>query len=634
MRELEGGDYQFEDCITRRPSVLSRPVVLKRIWDKEFIPILPEGLRAELPERQSESSFPFDPASLSERDQDIVARRLEYVRALQAAHISRGQRAQIARAIRATAKRLQDPRPPSASTVMGWARRYAAGGYSAWALLSGHLRRRQPKRLAPQLEELVQQMIKDVYMTSARHSLRHTHDQLLLEIKRRSAKGEIDPVSAHVSMATLSRRVGDVDAFHRIAAREGIARARHVCRSPVDGAVADYPLQRVEVDHTILNWVVICDRTGIPLGRPVLTVLIDSYSGYVLGLYVSFYGPGLTSVSGALRNAIIPKDDLVTGLQLQNPWLSYGVPDEFILDNGLEFHARTFRLMSWELGSNMMFCRVRTPWLKPHVERFFATLDFLTLRNGRVYKPRVNSCNPDPMKDAAISFSNLVKGLIMFVVDEHPFAVNQRKLARPFDLFQDGLERCQPARFPGGMDQLRLTSALSKELTVGPGGIELLGLPYGGAELLAMRMRAGQRFRTLVKWDPDDMKEVYVQDPVDKSWTSSACRWPEYANGLSWNQHTTIRWFNREKLKREGSFDYLLSARARLHEHWLEAIVPRSRADARTIARVSGVTSAKVLDDTSSPAVGNPPALVCLPEVVPQSIVVPDFEAFEMGARP
>ena len=269
-------------------------------------------------------------------------------------------------------------------------------------------------------------------------------------------------------------------------------------------------MHRVEIDHTPLNWVVVCDRTGLPLGSgPFLTVVIDSYSNYVLGIYLSFYGPGLSSVSGVLRNAIIPKDDFAAGVKLANRWLAFGVPDEIFVNNGLEFHARIFKNMAWNLCSNLDSCRVRTPWLKPHVERFFATLDYLSLVRGRVHKRVANVMNLDPRKDAAIKFSDLVKGLIMFVTDVYPFEINERKLARPYDLYQEGMEKCPPAAFPLDMDGLRLTTALSKELTVGPGGIELLGLPYGREELLPLHKRYGVRVKTLVKWDPDDLGYIW-----------------------------------------------------------------------------------------------------------------------------
>jgi putative transposase len=218
-----------------------------------------------------------------------------------------------------------------------------------------------------------------------------------------------------------------------------------------------------------------------------LTVAIDAYSGYVLGMYLSFYGPGVTSVVGVLRNVIQPKSDLTHLFGLKHVWYSFGLPDEIILDNGLEFHSRTFKAVSAALQVHLTYCRVRTPWLKPHVERFFADLNWLTLRRGRVRKLEANVVRLDPYVDAAIGFGDLVKGLTMFVVDVHPLQINERKLARPIDLFSDGIQRCPPARYPSDIESLRRISAMSKQLTVGPGGVNLLGLPYSGPELLDLR---------------------------------------------------------------------------------------------------------------------------------------------------
>jgi putative transposase len=144
------------------------------------------------------------------------------------------------------------------------------------------------------------------------------------------------------------------------------------------------------------------------------------------------------------------------------------------------------------------------------------------------------------------------------------------------------------------MHRIRLASALSKPLTVDQGGVELHGLPFGGAELLPMRQRHGRRFKTWVKWDPDDMSQLWVQDPVDQHWVASPCRWHEYATGLSWNQHLHIRKFARQELKQNGSYEYLERARLRLHDHWMESVAWKTRADRSLAARFAGATSARV----------------------------------------
>lgn len=220
----------------------------------------------------------------------------------------------------------------------------------------------------------------------------------------------------------------------------------------------------------------------------------------------------------------------------------------------------------------------------------------------------------------------------MFVTDVHPFEINERKLARPYDLMLDGLVNCPPVVYPGDMDAIRLTSALSKQLTVGPGGVELHGLPFGGPELFPLRKQLGERFKTLVKWDPDDLAFLWIQNPINQTWIQSPCRWTDYAEGLSWNQHLSIRKFARAELKLSGAYEDLTAARLRLHEHWLDATSPKTTADSLQAARYAGVTSARVTAPESSPKVPEQPTRLVADVEVPKtaSRAIPTFESFEM----
>lgn len=630
VRQLNSDEYQFEDTLTRRATVIKRSVLLRRIWDKTY-QIITAGVVRDAPTLDlslTEQRATLD--SLSEKAQNEIERKLTYVRGLQKAHVTRGQRKQIQLLITTVAARISDDKPPSASSVMAWARAYHNAQLNPLALLGGNATRVRNRRIHPTLDDLVSRMIRTVYLTRDQNSLQFTLTQINAEAKRLISRNELEAGQSSVSLSTLSRRVQEIDLFRRIAAREGHARARMVCRTTIDGAGAAYPLQRVEVDHTPLNWVVVCDRTGLPLGRPLLTIVIDSYSCYILGIYLSFYGAGVTSVSGVIRNTLMPKDEFVSGVNLSHRWLGCGIPDEIFVDNGLEFHSAAFKRMTWELASDLTYCRVRTPWLKPHVERFFATLDYLSLNRGRIHKRVANIMNLDPRKDAAIKFTDLVKGLIMFVADVQPFEVNTRKLARPYDLMSEGLQFCPPVSFPPDMERLRMTTALSKELTVGPGGIELRGLPYGRQELMPLHKRYGERFKTLVKWDPDDLGYLWIQDPKDKTWIESPCRWPEYAIGKSWNQHIVIRNFARQELKLKGAYEDLEQAKLRLHDHWMDATSPRTNADAKLAARFCGVTSASVTEQGSSKK-PTPASAIADVEIAANDLQdIPSFDAFSM----
>lgn len=599
IRELPDGCWSYEDCHTRRPGTMPKHKLLKAIWSGD-IELIGNENSSPRPAGKASTQPLLSLDSLKGAQLDDLNRKMAYVVAVRQAHLSRGRRRAIERLVAQVAQRRNESKPPSTSAVMRWLRLFETAQQAPQALVSGNAQRVRTSKLHPEMDRLVVESIRKYYLTRDRFSLRHTLAMVRAQAKPLIAAGKLTEVDTKLSLSTLSRRVQALDRYRVIEAREGPGRARMETRTTMDGTTAQYPLDAVEVDHTPLNWVVICDRTGLPLGRPLLTVMIDAYSGYVLGFYVSFYGAGLSSVSGVLRCALQPKFDMVAGIALEHGWLGDGIPDLIRLDNGLEFHSPVFQRMGWDLGTYFTYCRVRTPWLKPHVERFFGSLDNLTLARGRVHKRVANVVNIDPDKDAAIMFSAFVRGLVMYVVDFHPFQINERKLARPYDLMEEGLVRVPPARFPHDFTRLRMVSALSKQLTVHQGGVDLHGLPFGGAELLPMRGAHGERFKAWIKWDPDDMSQVWVQDPGNEQWVASPCRWGDYANGLSWNQHLQIRKFARQEFKNNGAYEYLERARLRLHEHWQESVSWKTRADQKQAARFSGATSARVLGSSAA----------------------------------
>ena len=641
IRELPDGNWSYEDSHTRRPGTMPKQKLLKSIWAGDIVLIGHDSAPASKDDQAGALPLvAYD--NLKGVKLERFKRKMTYVVAIHQAHLSRGMRRPIERLVAKIAERINDSKAPSSSTVMGWLRAYEGAQHAPQSLVDGNSHRVRTPRLKPEMDRLVNESLRKYYLTRDRFSLRHTLAMIHAQAKPLVAQGKLTEADARISLSTLSRRVSAMDQYRVIEAREGAARARMVTRTAMDGTVARYPLDVVEVDHTPLNWVVICDRTGLPLGRPLLTVMIDAYSGYLLGFYVSFYGAGLSSVSGGVRCALSFKADMVAGLNLEHDWIAEGIPDTVKLDNGLEFHSPVFQRMGWELGSSFTYCRVRTPWLKPHVERFFASLDTLTLTRGRVHKRVANIVNIDPNKDAAIMFTAFVQGLVKYAVDYHPFQVNERKLARPYDLMQDGMLSVPPARFPHDMERLRMVSALSKQLTVHQGGVDLHGLPFGGAELLPMRQAHGKKFKAWVKWDPDDMSQVWVQDPRSEQWVASPCRWGEYANGLSWNQHLLIRKFARQELKSKGAYEYLERARLRLHDHWQESVSWKTSADQKLAARFCGATSARVLGAPSAAAplvAATPidaPALppaepICDQQVKAYSFVDPDdFEVIDL----
>lgn len=113
--------------------------------------------------------------------------------------------------------------------------------------------------------------------------------------------------SLRVSSETMRQIALTVDRYNITRSRwgRGVANAKRKPRSA--GVVTTRPLERVELDHFLCDVHLVCHKTGVPLGRPWLTLAVDHYSGMVVGYHLSFAPPSAASVLAALRHAILPK---------------------------------------------------------------------------------------------------------------------------------------------------------------------------------------------------------------------------------------------------------------------------------------------------------------------------------------
>ena len=174
-------------------------------------------------------------------------------------------------------------------------------------------------------------------------------------------------------------------------------------------------------------------------------------------------------------------------------------------------------------------------------------------------------------------------------------------------------------------------SGLSKSFTVDQGGVNLLGLPYGGTALKDVFNRVGGKFKTECRWDPDDLANLWIRDPQDVThWHTVPCNWMDYASGLSWNQHLVIRSFRRKELKERGAEEQLAEARLRLHDFWLDVSRPPRRDASLLAARAAGFTSSRVLAGQSPASPQRPPQMPVSAAEVKEEVDVPLFESVDM----
>jgi putative transposase len=164
-------------------------------------------------------------------------------------------------------------------------------------------------------------------------------------------------------------------------AKEGVEAAKQRYESRRGKIELDAPLAVVQMDHTLVDEMILADNRLDVIGRPWLTVLIDVYTRVILGYYLSLHVPSALSVACALTHAVFPKTDYLARLglgELEHPF--YGPPKVLHMDNAAEFTSPKFLRACYEVGIKHTLRPIGKKHYGGHVERLIGTL-----MNGKVH---------------------------------------------------------------------------------------------------------------------------------------------------------------------------------------------------------------------------------------------------------
>jgi putative transposase len=178
-----------------------------------------------------------------------------------------------------------------------------------------------------------------------------------------------------------------------------------------------------QVDHTRAD-VLVVDQSGALLGRPWLSIVVDTYSRCVMGLHLGFDAPSGWVVCLALRHAILPKQ-YSSAYELRESWGTYGLPQYLYTDKGKDFRSQHLQQVATELG--IVPCLRRKPSDGGIVERPFGTFNrqFFSTLPGYV-NSNVSDRSPAAESEACLSLVQLEQLLVRYVVDHYNVAIDAR----------------------------------------------------------------------------------------------------------------------------------------------------------------------------------------------------------------
>ena len=223
------------------------------------------------------------------------------------------------------------------------------------------------RRIAIEREEIIANAIESDYLRLEKPSFEHLYECISTACRSAGLK----PPCKN----TVRKRINSITAQLRTRKREGAKRAREKHGAAPGYAPADYPLHRVEIDHTLCDVILVADTPAREvLGRPWLTLAIDVFTRMVVGLYLSYERPSSASVAMCLANAILPKDAWLANNGVAGEWPCQGRMEEIWVDNAMEFRAVALRRGCDQFQTKLQYRPVGSPEIGASIERLIGTM--------------------------------------------------------------------------------------------------------------------------------------------------------------------------------------------------------------------------------------------------------------------
>lgn len=386
-------------------------------------------------------------------------------------------------------------------------------------------------RVGEALEKVLVSAINDEYLTKQKKCV----EAVCREVKLRCNSANISPPGR----STVYRRCYAIDEQTKEKKRHGSKSAKDKYGQTFEGyQEATRPLEIIQIDHTLMDIIIVDEETRQPIGRPWLTIIIDVYSRMVIGFYISLDEPSAMSVALCLQQAICPKNSWLEEREIKHEWDIYGPPEAIHMDNGKDFHSKTLRRGCVKHEISMYYRPVGKPEYGAHIERLIGTfMGEMKVLPGATFSDIDEKGTYDAEEESVFTLLELERWFGTLITGKYHKKVHSTLHMSPEQKFLEGLQGSQMV--PGAginrviLDQEDLLMDFTPyfEPTVQNYGIQIDNIRYNSPLLKryvnAIDKKTKKKRKFLVRRDPRDISFVYFWEPEEQRYIKIPYHNPE-----------------------------------------------------------------------------------------------------------
>ncbi len=405
-------------------------------------------------------------------------------------------------------------------------------------------------RLPEPVERIIRELLQKRFLTKQKRSLAAFHREVV-----RACKTQKLPVPAR---NTVAQRIAGLHPAKIARSRGGQDAAR-----PLQGAggippEVTMPLEQVQIDHTVIDLIVVDERDRQPIGRPYLTLAIDVFTRCVLGMVVTLEAPSAVSVGLCLAHAACDKRPWLEGLNVEMDWPMSGKPRLLYLDNAAEFKSEALRRGCEQHGIRLDYRPPGQPHYGGIVERIIGT----AMQMIHDELPGTTFSNPgqrgeyDSEKMATLTLRELERWLALAVGTYHG-SVHNGLLQPPAARWAEAVERVgvpavvtRPTAF-----LVDFLPVIRRTLT--RTGFVIDHIHYYADALKPWIARRERLPAFLIRRDPRDISRIWVLEPEGQHYLEIHYRTLSHPAVTLWEQRQALaklRQLGREQVDESALF--------------------------------------------------------------------------------
>ena len=389
-------------------------------------------------------------------------------------------------------------------------RKCREGGGTVTALVSsGSDGGRGKGRIDERRDALIRDAVAELYLTPQRLSA----ERIVIEVRRRARDQYLRPPSA----STVRRRIAALSQEER-RRRGDVEVPEAVLGSTV---TAKAPFDVVQIDHTLMDLILVDPIERRPIGRPWVTVAIDVFSRCIAGFLVTLEAPSATSVGLCLAHVASDKRSWLEAIGVDADWPVMGRPRQIGVDNAAEFHSEALERGCAQHDITIDWRPLGRPQVGGIVERVIGTLmELVHGLPGTTFSNVMQRGRYDSDKAACLTLADLERWLVVAIAKlYHLRPLAGLDGAAPLRRYQEGVRALaadgQAPPTPRDPRAFLIDFLPVVRRTLRRDGIVIDHIHYFSDALKPWIERDGPPRRLLIRRDPRDLSRIYVHDPDD-----------------------------------------------------------------------------------------------------------------------